>query len=108
MNVLITGGTGFLGRHLIEYFQHGGHDVSVLSRNTINAKDVKSFYWNPTEGELDADGLKEADCIIHLAGASLADGRWTEKRKKEIIDSRVKSGELLYEQLKKNKSRTCA
>lgn len=103
MNILITGGTGFLGKHLISRFQENGHAVSVLSRSFINAKGINSVYWNPAGEKMDENALQNAECIIHLAGASLADGRWTKARKKEIIDSRVKSGELLYNHLKKNK-----
>ena len=103
MNVLITGGTGFLGRHLITQFQEKGHVISVLSRTPLKKKSVKSFYWNPAVQEMDENALKETESIIHLAGASLADGGWTEKRKKEIMDSRVKSGELLFEKLKQNR-----
>ena len=103
MNILLTGGTGFLGKHLITHFQEDGNALSVLSRSPLNTKNVKSFYWNPAEAKIDEQALQESECIIHLAGASLAEGRWTGERKREIIDSRVKSGELLFEQLKRNK-----
>jgi uncharacterized protein (TIGR01777 family) len=100
MNILITGATGFLGKHLLPHLQAKGHNVSMLSRKKGSRN---SFYWNPAEGEMDSNALTKAECIIHLAGENIGEGRWTAKRKKEILVSRVKSGELLYEQLKKNK-----
>lgn len=103
MKILITGGTGFIGKHLISHFIEGGHELSLLGRSKVNLQGVNSLLWNPNTGEIDNDALKKNECIIHLAGASLSEGRWTEKRKKEIIDSRVKSGELIYKQLCKNK-----
>ena len=100
MNILITGGTGLIGKHLTRLLLNKGHKVSVLSRKKENIPGVKVYLWNIDEGLIDADALKNTDYIIHLAGAGIADARWTEKRKQEIIDSRIKPIQLLNKHLK--------
>jgi uncharacterized protein (TIGR01777 family) len=73
-----------------------GHDIITLTRNPKPAaKNIRYKEWDVKNGTIDASAITEADYLIHLAGANVADGRWTESRKKEILDSRVKSGELL-------------
>jgi len=54
-----------------------------------------SIYWNPATGEIDVEGLVGADALVHLAGTSIASGRWTEARKRSIKQSRVKGTELI-------------
>src|SRR3546814_1156025 len=87
-NILITGGSGLIGKHLIERLQAEGHPVSVLSRNPENVKGVKAFYWNPQKQEIDRYCLLGINTIIHLAGEGIADKWWTSERKKEIVESR--------------------
>jgi uncharacterized protein len=99
MKILIAGGTGFIGRHLSEVFKRKNYEVSILSRHP-NRETGNDFYWNPGKNELDENAFKEVDCIINLAGANIGTKRWTEKRRKEILESRVKSTELLFEKLK--------
>lgn len=100
-NILITGGTGLLGKILTKELQNQGHQVSVLSRNPDRVKNVKAFYWDVDKQEIDESCLNGIDTIIHLAGEGIADKKWTDKRKKEIIDSRVDSIELLYKLIAK-------
>jgi uncharacterized protein len=100
--ILITGGTGLIGTAITNSLVKDGYKVVVLSRNVINSDQPLLQYaqWNPEQGEIDKQAIKEADYIIHLAGANVAEGRWTEKRKQEIVDSRVKSGALLVKALR--------
>jgi len=98
--ILITGYGGFLAKHVSQYLLQQGYIVKGLSHN--KKKQVNNvFYWNITENYIDERAFESVDYIIHLAGAGIADKRWTTKRKKEIIDSRVKSAELLATTLKK-------
>ncbi len=101
--ILITGGTGLVGKYLTSKLQEQGYDVAILSRDKyeeVRSK-IKQFTWDVKDGLIDSEALKYADYIIHLAGANIAEKRWTEKRKKQLIDSRVNSAELIFENLKK-------
>ncbi|TWR27392.1 TIGR01777 family protein [Mucilaginibacter pallidiroseus] len=95
-SVLITGGSGLLGKELTNALLKKDYIVSHLSRSKGNTPGVKTFLWNVPKGEIDANCLNGVDTIVHLAGAGIADERWTVKRKKEIIDSRTQSIGLLY------------
>ncbi len=99
-NILITGGSGLLGRHLVKKFQNKGHQVAILSRNPKIIKGVSAFYWNPEKHEIDDRSLIGVNIIIHLAGESIARERWTDQRKQQIIASRVSSIALLYKVLR--------
>lgn len=92
--VLITGGTGLVGRQLSELLSSSGYHVSHLSRNPTQ-KHYQTFYWDIKKGEIDDEAITSADAIIHLAGAGVSDKRWSESWKKEIYDSRIDSTRLL-------------
>jgi len=98
--ILITGASGLIGSLLTDMLLRKGYQVSHLGR-TKKIGMVKSYVWNVDKSELDIESLSGVDTIIHLAGAGVADKRWNEKRKKEILESRTKSTALLYESLKK-------
>jgi uncharacterized protein (TIGR01777 family) len=112
--VMITGGTGMIGRAVSKALLEAGFRVIILTRDhrvndpvkTIQQQDEPAIVpalqyagWNIEKGEIDREALAQADAIIHLAGAGIAEKRWTRKRKKEILDSRIKSGELLVNAL---------
>lgn len=99
-HILITGGTGLVGKHLTRLLLDKGYTVSHLSRKEANTPQIKTFLWDVNQGTIDKNCLNGVDIIIHLAGAGIADGRWTDERKKEIIDSRTKSIKLIYSLLK--------
>jgi uncharacterized protein (TIGR01777 family) len=103
-NILITGASGLIGTKLIRNLQEKGHSVSVLSRNPGKLKGIKAFQWNVEEQTIDNDALNGVDTIIHLAGAGIADERWTKSRKQLIIDSRVLSTRLLYKAIEETKA----
>lgn len=98
--VLITGGTGLVGMELSEYLHNQGIRVIHYSRTeNLNAK-FPAYPWNIKEQTLDVRAIEAADAIVHLAGANVGTKRWSESRKKEIIESRVRSIQLLSKTLK--------
>jgi uncharacterized protein (TIGR01777 family) len=97
--ILISGGSGLIGSNLTKNLQKQGHQVAWLSRNP-KAGEVKQYFWDPAAGKIDPLALLETEAIIHLAGAGVADKRWTSAYKKEILDSRIAGTELLYNALK--------
>jgi uncharacterized protein (TIGR01777 family) len=102
-NVLITGGTGFVGKHLTSLLVKNGFSVSILSRNKKqNSVDVSYYRWDVSSGFIEGEAVLGADFIIHLAGENIADKRWTKDRKEAIVQSREKSVALIYDVLKKN------
>jgi hypothetical protein len=98
-NILITGASGLVGSRLTERLLQKGYHVVHLGRAKKQGK-TPSFRWDIVNGEIDADAFTGIDAIVHLAGAGVADKRWTEARKKEILESRTKSTALLFEKLK--------
>lgn len=101
--ILLTGGTGMIGRALQQFLTRKGYSVIVLVRDDVKRPQVNNITyarWNIEKGEIDKDAIASADYIIHLAGANVAAKRWTAKRKHEIVDSRVKSGNLIVKSLK--------
>jgi len=99
--VLITGGTGLVGRALTKLFSGRGYQVIILSRQAMHSDDPQVSYatWDISRQYIDADAIESADYIVHLAGAGVADKRWTSARKQEIRDSRVLSSQLLEKYL---------
>ncbi len=94
--VLISGGTGLVGTQLSSMLKQKGYEVIILSREAGEGRAI----WDIKEGKIDKEAVARADYIIHLAGASVAEKRWTEKRKKEIVSSRTDSSALLIRALK--------
>ncbi len=99
--VLITGGTGLIGRHLSRKLKEKGYEVIHLSRSREPESEIPSSYWDVHNHLIEKDALKDADYIVHLSGANIGSKRWTGRRKREILDSRVQSGEFILEQVKK-------
>lgn len=95
-NILITGASGLIGTRLIKNLLEKGHNVSVLSRQASNLKGVSTYNWDVDKQLVDLKAFEGIDTIIHLAGAGIADKRWTKQRKQEIVDSRIRSTQLLY------------
>jgi uncharacterized protein (TIGR01777 family) len=100
--VLITGGTGLIGTHLTRLLQQRGYTVAYLTRSTPDhlPAGVRAYRWDYRAGTLDEAALRQADYLIHLAGAGVADGRWTEERRREIIESRTLTTQLLARKLR--------
>lgn len=99
--ILISGGTGLVGKALTKRLISEGHEVRILSRNPKSSTQMKSFYWNVEKNEIDEKAFDGVEYIVHLAGSGIADKRWTDARKRDIIDSRVNSMKLITSVVKK-------
>ncbi|MEP0814496.1 MAG: TIGR01777 family protein [bacterium] len=94
MKVAISGAGGFIGSALCDRFRGRGWDISRLTRVRPAADDASQIYWNHETGEIEAAKLEGIDAVVHLAGKSLASGKWTPKSKEEFRRSRI-DGTLL-------------
>lgn len=101
VTILITGGTGLVGQLLVTKLLAKNYTVRVLTRTPKNKNE---FAWDIASEYIDEKAFENLDYIIHLAGAGIADKRWSIKRKQEIIDSRTKSTELLLNKVKELKT----
>ncbi|OQP47778.1 TIGR01777 family protein [Niastella yeongjuensis] len=107
--ILITGGTGTIGKSLSKVLVEKQHEVIILTRHPRPASGAVSYAaWDPANQSIDIAALQKADFIINLAGAGVADKRWSKKRKKEIVDSRVQSGQLLVKAMQENTNKVQA
>lgn len=96
--VVITGGTGLIGKALTDTLLKAGHTVIVLTRHPekhTTSEKLRYAAWDPAAGTIDEMAIRSATAVLHLAGAGVADQRWTAKRKQEIRESRVKGGALI-------------
>lgn len=93
LRVAVTGASGLVGRRLVSFLEGGGHEVLKIVRRT--PRNAGELYWNPTTSEIDAAGLEGLDAVVHLAGVSIAGGRWTRSRKTAILSSRIDGTHLL-------------
>ena len=93
MNVLISGATGMIGSALTQELERGGHRISRLTRSPKGENDIR---WDPDAGTIDGS-LEGYDAVVHLAGESIAEGRWTPSKKERIMQSRKKGTRLLAE-----------
>lgn len=101
MNVLISGSSGLVGSALVPYLSTAGHTVTRLKRSLSNKGANNEIVWSPGKGELDAADLEGIDAVVHLAGENIAGGRWTEAKKKELVNSRLQSTRLLVDSFEK-------
>jgi uncharacterized protein (TIGR01777 family) len=102
-NVLLTGGTGFVGKYLTDVLIEAGFSVSILSRSDReNTPRVTYYKWDLKKNYIDKNAVLNADYIIHLAGEGIVEKRWTKRRKKAIIESRVRPVEMIYSILEMN------
>ena len=104
MRVAITGATGFIGRRLVDRLLADRHEVVALTRDPTRARATlpraaRAVRWDPRAGTVDATALRDLDAVVHLAGESVAGGRWTAARKAAIRDSRVLGTEALMRAL---------
>ena len=95
--IAISGASGLIGSQLVPFLRTGGHDVARLVRQRPSAAD--EIAWDPAGGWIDATSLEGMDAVIHLAGVSIAGGRWTTARKAAILNSRLQGTSLLAETL---------
>jgi len=96
MKVVISGASGLVGKALANALQGDGHEVVRLVRREPGSGEIR---WSVLEQTIDASALEGCDAVIHMAGAPIADKRWTEARKAVIRDSRVDGTRLLAQAL---------
>ncbi|HEX8354482.1 MAG TPA: TIGR01777 family oxidoreductase [Pyrinomonadaceae bacterium] len=102
MKVIVTGSTGLVGRALVRSLLADGHGVTRLVRGGsqgFRAPGTAAVHWDPERGEIDAKELEGHDAAVHLAGESIAEGRWDDEKKRRILESRVKGTRLFTEAL---------
>lgn len=96
MRVAVAGASGLIGTALVGHLQSAGHEVIRLVRDPVaRAEDTR--YWNPATGDIDDDAFGGIDGVVNLAGAGIGDRRWTERRRRDLRQSRVNATELLVE-----------
>ena len=105
-SVLITGGTGLVGTAVKALLEQKGYEVVLLTRSKTPLKG--QAHWDINAGTIDSTAIAAADYIIHLAGAGVADKRWSASRKQEILDSRTKSSALLVKALQETPNKVKA
>ena len=106
--IIISGGSGLIGSNLTRHLLDRNHDVVILTREknkTSEDKRIQYSFWDVTKQVVDVELINKADHIIHLAGAGVMDKKWTAEYKKEIVNSRTKSAELLINSIDKNNPR---
>ncbi|MEK6247203.1 MAG: TIGR01777 family oxidoreductase [Planctomycetales bacterium] len=92
MHIAVTGSSGLIGRRLVSHFQQRDYRVTRLVREDAGDSEL---LWEPAAGRLDCQSLVDCDAVVHLAGESLAEGRWSAEKKQQILKSRVESTRLL-------------
>ena len=105
MKIALTGATGFVGEQLAIELIRQGHQLNIFTRNAIKARQTLPFpadvfQWDPLTETAPTDGLKGCDAVIHLAGDPVAEGRWTDEKKKRILESRTLGTRNLVHSLK--------
>ena len=100
MKFLITGGTGLIGKSIVQLLIEKNHHINVLSRKRgEDTKQVRYYQWSPKNQTIDFTCIDDVDVIINLAGENIF-GLWTKSKKKKILESRVKSLQLLKKLIK--------
>lgn len=105
MKYLITGGSGLVGSVITEKILQENAEVNWLTTSKKENKGVNSFNWNIYKNQIDTNCFEGVNTIIHLAGAGVADKKWSTARKKELVESRILSSQLLFDSLKKLKNK---
>ncbi|MFZ4796792.1 MAG: TIGR01777 family oxidoreductase [Bacteroidia bacterium] len=100
MKYLITGGSGLVGSEITKLLLKNSEQINWLTSSKKENKDVNCYNWNIYKNQIDSACFQNVDVMIHLAGAGVADKKWTIERKKELIESRIKSTQLLYDGVK--------
>lgn len=100
MKIVIAGGSGFIGEPLVRHLLGRGHDIAVLSRDPSRVTAGRPLQWDGrTQGAWSAEAAS-ADAVINLAGESVGEGRWTDARKRKLVDSRIDATRALVESIR--------
>ena len=106
MKLLISGSSGFIGTELLSFLPAKGYEAFRLARPSAAAstKSEGVIFWDIEKQQLDSEKLENFDAMIHLVGENIGEGRWTDEKKQRILDSRVKSTELLANKISQLKN----
>lgn len=100
-SILITGGTGLIGKKLISQLDFDLYNIIVLTRRKSHIKEgIRFMNWDPDNNKLDLSQINDLDTIINLVGESIDKNRWTKKQKLNIYNSRIKTTQLLFSKIK--------
>jgi len=99
METILITGKGLIANYLADQLHKMGYNISFLSRSKKNNSPFQTYTWNIDQNQIDEEAIATADYIIHLAGANISGARWTAKRKQIIINSRVKSASLIFNEV---------
>jgi uncharacterized protein (TIGR01777 family) len=98
MKILVSGSHGLVGKALIRSLTNDSHEVVRLVRRT-RSFGTPEIEWHPNQGKIDSEHFEGLDAVVHLAGESIASGRWNDEKKRAIRDSRTNGTSLLSESL---------
>lgn len=102
MKIVVAGGTGFLGQPLVRTLLDRGDDVSVLTRHPSSVRAGRPLVWDGRSQGAWSDEAESAGAVINLAGENIADGRWTDERKRRLTDSRLSATSALVEAMRRS------
>lgn len=105
MKIVVAGGSGFLGEPLVKRLLTRGDDVAVLTRNATHVRAGRAVQWDAKSQGVWSDEAAAADVVINLAGENIGEGRWTDERKKRLIDSRLNATHAIVEALRRDPAR---
>ncbi|MCF6352632.1 MAG: TIGR01777 family oxidoreductase [Cyclobacteriaceae bacterium] len=103
--ILITGGAGLVGSQLTKMLLNKDYKVIHVSRSVLGKAVVPTFQWDLANKLWDSEAIKEVDYIIHLAGANVAEGRWTAQRKQQILETRIDGSKLVAQMVNASKGK---
>lgn len=102
MKIIVAGSSGFVGAALVSFWQHQGHQIMRLVRSEKTVGSLQSA-WDPEKGIIHPEDLEGCDAVVNLSGENVSSGRWTQKKKQRLYDSRIKTTKLLCQTLAKLK-----
>lgn len=104
MKILVSGGTGFIGETLVKSLVARGDEVAVLTRDPRRVRAGRGLAWDARTQGAWSEEASRADVVINLAGENIGEGRWTDERKKQLVNSRVDTTNALVEALQRGPS----
>ncbi|MBK8749802.1 MAG: TIGR01777 family protein [Saprospiraceae bacterium] len=104
--VLLAGGSGLIGKNIYQLLTRFGYEPIILSRNEKLSERNDFIYWDPSKSYIKIDGQLNVRAIINLCGAGIAEKKWTDDRKKELVDSRIIPAHFIAELIKTEKIKT--
>ncbi|HYI10966.1 MAG TPA: TIGR01777 family oxidoreductase [Thermoanaerobaculia bacterium] len=105
MKIVVAGGSGFLGEPLVRRLVARGDDVAVLTRNPSRVRAGRALQWDGRTQGAWSEQAAAADAVVNLAGENVGEGRWTDARKRQLLDSRLHATHAIVEALRRDPSR---